>query len=61
MNEVSKIPEFIIDSQYLVLYLKKEFVAYLRIAEGWDYNCAFCIIPKFRAPQRCRVIGTIIS
>jgi len=24
---------------------KNKFVAYLRIAEGCNYNCAFCIIP----------------
>ena len=25
-------------------------VAYVKIAEGCDYNCAFCIIPKLRGP-----------
>ena len=48
VNEVSKIPEFIADERIPRLVDKNKFVAYLRIAEGCDYNCAFCIIPKLR-------------
>ena len=51
VNEVSKIPEFIADESIPRLVNKKKFVAYLRIAEGCDYKCAFCIIPKLRGPQ----------
>ncbi len=29
--------------------------AYVKIAEGCDRPCAFCIIPKLRGPQRSRV------
>ena len=27
-------------------------MAYLKVAEGCDYRCAFCIIPKLRGDQR---------
>ena len=60
VNEVSKIPEFIADEKIPRLVDKNKFVAYLRIAEGCDYNCAFCIIPKLRGPQRSRTIESIV-
>lgn len=36
-------------------------IAYLRIAEGCDYRCAFCIIPHLRGNQRSRSIESIVS
>jgi ribosomal protein S12 methylthiotransferase len=35
--------------------------AYLKIAEGCDNACAFCIIPKLRGPQRSRPIEDVIA
>ena len=61
VNEVSKIPEFIADEEMPRFVDKNKFVAYLRIAEGCNYNCAFCIIPKLRGPQRSRTIESIVS
>ncbi len=61
VNEVSKIPEFIADEEMPRFVDKNKFVAYLRIAEGCNYNCAFCIIPKLRGPQRSRTIKSIVS
>nr|WP_075486924.1 30S ribosomal protein S12 methylthiotransferase RimO [Prochlorococcus marinus] len=61
VNEVSKIPEFIADEEMPRFVDKNKFVAYLRIAEGCNYSCAFCIIPKLRGPQRSRTIESIVS
>ncbi len=61
VSEVSKIPEFIADEAMPRFVEKNKFVAYLRIAEGCDYNCAFCIIPKLRGPQRSRTIESIVA
>ncbi len=36
-------------------------VAYLRVAEGCDYRCAFCIIPHLRGNQRSRPIESIVN
>jgi ribosomal protein S12 methylthiotransferase len=36
-------------------------VAYMRIAEGCDYRCAFCIIPHLRGNQRSRSIESIVA
>jgi ribosomal protein S12 methylthiotransferase len=33
--------------------------AYLKVAEGCDYACAFCIIPKLRGPYRSRSMEAI--
>ncbi len=35
--------------------------AYLKIAEGCDKHCTYCIIPRLRGKQRSRPIGDIVS
>jgi ribosomal protein S12 methylthiotransferase len=35
--------------------------AYVKIAEGCDYKCAFCIIPKMRGHYRSRSIDSIVK
>jgi len=35
--------------------------AYVKIAEGCDYKCAFCIIPKMRGHYRSRPIDSIVT
>ncbi|GAB4557302.1 MAG: 30S ribosomal protein S12 methylthiotransferase RimO [Haliangiales bacterium] len=35
--------------------------AYVKIAEGCDRPCAFCIIPKLRGPQRSRSIASVVA
>ncbi|HXW60350.1 MAG TPA: 30S ribosomal protein S12 methylthiotransferase RimO, partial [Myxococcota bacterium] len=37
------------------------FSAYLRISEGCDNACAFCIIPKLRGKQRSRAIDDLVK
>jgi ribosomal protein S12 methylthiotransferase len=34
--------------------------AYVKIAEGCDYTCAFCIIPTLRGKYRSREIGAVV-
>jgi len=61
VNQVSQIPTFVGDEN-LARYRKQgQSVAYLKVAEGCDYNCAFCIIPKLRGKQRSRTIESIVS
>jgi ribosomal protein S12 methylthiotransferase len=36
-------------------------LAYVKIAEGCDYNCAFCIIPALRGPYRSRSIDSVAA
>ena len=35
--------------------------AYLKIAEGCNHRCSFCIIPALRGPLRSRPIGEIVA
>lgn len=35
--------------------------AYLKIAEGCDYKCAFCIIPKMRGHYRSRTVASVVQ
>ena len=35
--------------------------AYVKIAEGCDYNCAFCIIPKLRGADRSRDEASVVA
>jgi ribosomal protein S12 methylthiotransferase len=35
--------------------------AYLKVSEGCDNACAFCIIPKLRGPQRSRAIDDVVG
>jgi ribosomal protein S12 methylthiotransferase len=35
--------------------------AYMKIAEGCDHTCAFCIIPKIRGPFRSRSIHSLLA
>ncbi len=37
------------------------YTAYLKISEGCDNKCAFCIIPKLRGLQRSRTIADIVK
>ncbi|MGA7954280.1 MAG: MiaB/RimO family radical SAM methylthiotransferase, partial [Gloeobacterales cyanobacterium] len=61
VTAVSEIPTFIADEQLPRYRTTTESVAYLRIAEGCDYRCAFCIIPHLRGDQRSRSIESIVT
>jgi ribosomal protein S12 methylthiotransferase len=36
------------------------FSAYVKVSEGCDHKCAFCIIPQLRGPHRSRAIGSVM-
>ena len=61
VKEVSAQPTFIADNQIPRYRTTPEPFAYLRIAEGCDYRCAFCIIPHLRGNQRSRPIESIVA
>ncbi len=43
------------------LLLTPPHTAYLRIADGCDHTCGFCIIPRIRGPQKSRPMDEIVS
>ncbi|MGA1626247.1 MAG: 30S ribosomal protein S12 methylthiotransferase RimO, partial [Prochlorothrix sp.] len=48
VTAVSENPTYIADETVPRYRTTTEAVAYLRVAEGCDYRCAFCIIPHLR-------------
>lgn len=58
---VSAKPTYIADENTPRYRTTTEGVAYLRVAEGCDYRCAFCIIPHLRGDQRSRSIESIVA
>ena len=56
VNRVSQTPTFVGDENLPRYRTTGEAVAYLKVAEGCDYRCAFCIIPHLRGDQRSRTI-----
>lgn len=61
VQAVSQNPTFIADETLPRYRTTAEAVAYLRVAEGCDYRCAFCIIPHLRGNQRSRSIESIVA
>jgi ribosomal protein S12 methylthiotransferase len=61
VQEISADPAYIADEKIPRYRTTTEGVAYLRIAEGCDYRCAFCIIPHLRGNQRSRSIESIVA
>ncbi len=59
--EVSPEPTYIADETTPRYRTTTEGVAYIRVAEGCDYRCAFCIIPHLRGNQRSRTIESIVA
>lgn len=43
------------------LLLTPPHTAYLRIADGCDHTCGFCIIPRIRGPRKSRPMEEIVS
>ena len=61
VNQVSAIPTFVGDEHLPRYRTTSEAVAYLKVAEGCDYRCAFCIIPHLRGNQRSRPSESIVA
>jgi len=56
----SERPTYIYDADTPRLLSTPRHYAYVKIAEGCDYKCAFCIIPTLRGPYRSRSEDSIV-
>lgn len=61
VKAVSAEPTYIADETVPRYRTTSEGTAYLRVAEGCNYRCAFCIIPHLRGNQRSRPIESIVA
>jgi ribosomal protein S12 methylthiotransferase len=53
-------PDYIYDADTPRVLTTPKHFAYVKIAEGCDYTCAFCIIPTLRGSYRSRTIDSIV-
>jgi ribosomal protein S12 methylthiotransferase len=54
-------PKYIYDADTPRLLATPRHYAYVKIAEGCDYKCAFCIIPTLRGAYRSRTAESILK
>jgi ribosomal protein S12 methylthiotransferase len=54
------LPTYIYDAETPRYLATPTHYAYVKIAEGCDYKCAFCIIPKLRGKYRSRPADSIV-
>lgn len=59
--QVSQTPEYIYDHEAPRTRIGRLHSAYVKVAEGCDRPCSFCIIPKLRGPQRSRSVEDIAA
>ena len=55
------LPHYIYDADTPRKRVTPGHYAYVKIAEGCDYKCAFCIIPKMRGHYRSRSIESVVQ
>jgi ribosomal protein S12 methylthiotransferase len=55
------LPTYLYDADTARKRVTPRHYAYVKIAEGCDYKCAFCIIPKMRGHYRSRSIDSIVQ
>jgi ribosomal protein S12 methylthiotransferase len=54
------LPTYIYDAETPRVFATPGHYAYLKVAEGCDYTCAFCIIPTLRGKYRSRPADSIV-
>ena len=54
-------PDFVHSAQTPRVNSLPSHTAYLKVSEGCDHDCAFCIIPRLRGPQRSRPIDDLVA
>lgn len=59
--DVRDVPDYLYDHTTPRLSAGPSYSAYVKIAEGCDRPCSFCIIPKLRGPQRSRSIASVVA
>jgi ribosomal protein S12 methylthiotransferase len=55
------LPTYIYDADTPRVLATPRHYAYVKIAEGCDYKCAFCIIPRLRGQYRSRSAASIVT
>ena len=59
--EPERDPGYLYDEHSPRLLTTPRASAYLKISEGCDHQCAFCVIPAIRGPQRSRTVASVVA
>jgi ribosomal protein S12 methylthiotransferase len=54
------LPTYLYDVESPRVFTTPRHFAYIKVAEGCDYKCSFCIIPKLRGHYRSRTVDAIV-
>src|SRR4051794_19635732 len=54
------LPTYLYDAETPRVLTTPRHYAYVKVAEGCDYTCAFCIIPTLRGEYRSRTVESIV-
>src|SRR5262249_47048731 len=57
----SGLPTYIYDAETPRVFATPRHYAYVKVAEGCDYACSFCIIPTLRGAYRSRPSASIVQ
>ena len=60
-GDAAALPEYLYDADTPRTLVTPKHYAYVKVAEGCDYACAFCIIPTLRGHYRSRVPQSILT
>ena len=55
------VPSYIYDHATPRVRSTPSHTAFVKVSEGCDHKCAFCIIPQLRGPHRSRSIDSVVS
>jgi ribosomal protein S12 methylthiotransferase len=55
------LPSYLYDHATPRLRSTPSYTTYLKVSEGCDHKCAFCIIPQLRGPHRSRSIDSVVN
>ena len=58
--ESPDLPTYLYDTESPRVFATPRHFAYIKVAEGCDYKCSFCIIPKLRGHYRSRTVEAIV-
>jgi ribosomal protein S12 methylthiotransferase len=59
--EPRSLPTYLYDANTPRMLATPRHYAYIKVAEGCDYKCAFCIIPTLRGQYRSRPLESIVA
>ncbi len=59
-NPEARVPDYLYDADTPRYLTTPKHFAYVKVAEGCDYTCAFCIIPTLRGSYRSRTAESIV-